>query len=96
MSLIFRKVLFVGGLIFLTVDLFAQSEIQVLSLDDCIKIALENNLTIKRSSLDYQAANITLQEGKASRYPNLNLGTVMALTGDDPLTLLQTALFREK
>ena len=75
MSLIFRKVLFVGGLIFLTVDLFAQSEIQVLSLDDCIKIALENNLTIKRSSLDYQAANITLQEGKASRYPNLNLGT---------------------
>ncbi|MEO1255277.1 MAG: TolC family protein, partial [Bacteroidota bacterium] len=47
---------------------------QILSLQECIEIAVENNLNVKRSELNLQSAEVTLEQSKASRYPTLNAG----------------------
>ena len=46
-----------------------------LNLQECIDIALENNLTVKRSALNAELSKISVQESQASRLPNLNLST---------------------
>jgi len=52
----------------------AQRESRQLNLQECIDVALENNLTVKRSALDAERSKISVQESQASRLPNLNLG----------------------
>ncbi|MEM8894967.1 MAG: TolC family protein, partial [Bacteroidota bacterium] len=54
---------------------FAQEiEKQVLTLEQCIDIALENNLNIKRSELDLQDQEVTVKQNRFNQLPNLNLG----------------------
>ncbi|MDC1234555.1 TolC family protein [Cyclobacteriaceae bacterium] len=55
-------------------SIFGQVELRLFNLQECIDIALENNLTVKRSVLDAERSKISVQETKASRLPNLNLG----------------------
>ena len=52
----------------------AQGVSRQLSLQECISIALENNLTVKRSTLNAELSKISLLESQASRLPSLNFG----------------------
>ena len=52
----------------------AQGISRQLNLQECIGIALENNLMIKRSTLNTELSKVSLLESKASRLPNLNFG----------------------
>ena len=52
----------------------AQGVSRQLNLQECISIALENNLMIKRSTLNTELSKVSLLESKASRLPNLNFG----------------------
>ncbi|WP_370090417.1 TolC family protein [Ekhidna sp.] len=47
-------------------------EKRALSLEECIEIAVKNNLNVKRSELNMQSAQVNLEQSKASRYPSLN------------------------
>ena len=47
----------------------------VYSLQECVNIALENNLSIQRSKLDKQTSEIGLVQSRMNRYPDLNLNT---------------------
>ncbi len=63
---------------FLTLPLghfcIAQGESRQLNLQECIDIALENNLMVKRSTLNAELSKVSVQESQASRLPSLNLG----------------------
>lgn len=41
------------------------------SLQDCIEYALENNITVKNASLDKNTAEVTYDQSKSERLPNL-------------------------
>ncbi|MEO9871475.1 TolC family protein [Ekhidna sp.] len=45
---------------------------RVLSLEECIEIAVDNNLSIKRSELNLQGAQVSLLQAQAQRYPTIN------------------------
>lgn len=45
----------------------------VYSLQECVKIALENNLSVQRSKLNQKISEIDITQSKMNRYPNLNL-----------------------
>lgn len=47
-------------------------EKRVLSLQECIDIAVDNNLAIQRSELNLQGAEVNLMQAQAQRYPSLN------------------------
>ncbi len=51
---------------------FSQQK-RVLSLEDCIEIAVENNLSVQRSELDLQSSQVALLQAQAQRYPSVNL-----------------------
>ncbi|MEQ8470996.1 MAG: TolC family protein [Marinoscillum sp.] len=53
---------------------FAQDSLMVLDLQQCVQIAIENNLSVRRSSLTKQGAEVDYRQTQASRYPNLNIG----------------------
>ncbi|MFT6883700.1 MAG: outer membrane protein [Marinoscillum sp.] len=44
------------------------------SLQECVDIAIENNLTVRRSELQKLGAEINMNQAKASRLPDLNIG----------------------
>lgn len=48
-------------------------EKRVLTLQECIEIAVENNLSVKRSELNLQSSQINLLQSQAQRYPSINL-----------------------
>ncbi|MEQ9375579.1 MAG: TolC family protein [Imperialibacter sp.] len=62
------------GLITLANSSFAQEEVQVLTLDDCIRIALENNLDIKRAQNNTISAKANMIQAIANALPDLNAG----------------------
>ncbi len=47
-------------------------EKRLLTLEECINIAVENNLTVQRSQLSLATAEVNLRQAKAQRYPTLN------------------------
>ncbi|WP_420318793.1 TolC family protein [Ekhidna sp.] len=56
----------------LTITVFSQQK-RILSLEECIEIAVENNLTVQRSELNLEGAEINLLQAQAQRYPSANL-----------------------
>ncbi len=52
---------------------FAQSGKKVYTLKECIEIALQNNLTVKRSALGLRGADITLDQSRYTMLPSLNV-----------------------
>ncbi len=52
---------------------FAQSSKKVYTLKECIEIALQNNLTVKRSALGLRNADITLDQSRYTMLPSLNV-----------------------
>ena len=53
---------------------YAQDSLLVMSLEECVEVAVQNNLTMKRSDLAYQSNEINLAQARANRYPSLNFG----------------------
>ena len=66
-----RKLGLITTLILLGFATVSQEK-RVLSLQECIEVAIENNLNVKRSELNLQGAEVNLEQSKASRYPSLN------------------------
>lgn len=68
---------FIGALmlLFFTWSAYAQeASIQTLTLEECVDIALENNLNIKRGELNLEDQEITVKQNRFNQLPNLNLG----------------------
>lgn len=62
---------------------------RTLSLEECIEIAIDNNLNVQRSELNLQSAEVNLMQSKAQRYPTLNASGNYGYTwgrGIDPTT----------
>ncbi len=68
--------LFTGALVLLLAwSAHAQEGgIQTLTLQQCVDIALENNLNIKRGELNLEDQEITLKQNRFNQLPNLNVG----------------------
>ncbi len=47
-------------------------EKRVLSLQECINIAVENNLSVQRSQLNLETARVNYEQAKGQRYPTVN------------------------
>lgn len=45
---------------------------RMLSLQECIDIATDNNITVQRSELNLQTAQVNLLQSQAQRYPTIN------------------------
>lgn len=60
-------------LIVLSVPVFAQNVAKQWSLQECINVALENNLRVKRSLYGVESARINLNQSKAAFLPNANI-----------------------
>ncbi len=54
---------------------FAQQSQNALSLQECINIALENNLKIKRSFYNVETYNVNLLQSKMAFLPSVNVGS---------------------
>lgn len=71
-----QKILIVSSIIIAFPSLlFAQQDsLYLLDLQECVQIALENNLSVKRSELQEQNAKIDLNQSRATQLPSVNLG----------------------
>lgn len=68
-------------------------ERRLLSLQECIEIAIDNNLQVQRSELNLQGAEIDLKQSRWQRYPSMNLSGNYGYNwgrGIDPVTNLFT------
>jgi outer membrane protein len=65
------KNLLITSLLLTSLIGFGQQK-RMLTLEECIDIAVENNLTVQRSELNLTSAEISLMQAQAARYPNLN------------------------
>jgi len=50
-------------------------EKRVMSLEECVELAVENNLNIQRSKLNLETAETDLMQARMSRFPDLNLSS---------------------
>lgn len=70
-----KKIVLSLTTLFFSLSLLAQSDsLYVLDIQECIRIAIENNLSVKRSQLLKEQSQIGLTQSQASRLPSLNLG----------------------
>jgi outer membrane protein len=68
--------LFIGALMLLLLSwpgYTQEAASEILTLEECVNIALENNLNIKRGELNLEDQEITLKQNKFNQLPNLNL-----------------------
>lgn len=73
----YRIVLSVACLLFLKFTAFAQTGAQrTLTLKECVETAIQNNLEVRQTDLQMQAAAVNLKQAKANLLPDLfaNLG----------------------
>lgn len=66
------KIILLAYFFFCTAFLVIGQDNQMLSLDDCIRLAINNNNNLKRSNLEIQKNAIYHQQAQSSLYPNLN------------------------
>lgn len=62
------RIIAISSFLFLSSFLFGQRS---MSLQDCIKLALEKNLSLQESDLTIQNGELTYEQSKKNRYPNL-------------------------
>ncbi len=58
-----------------------------LTLDDCIKIALENNKRISISNYDIDIASAQLRQARSGNWPSLNLTSSATILDEDPVNI---------
>ena len=74
-----KKSILIIGLFFLTHGAFSQSVDSIrLSVQDCIEMALENNIELKNSQLDIDKAKATKQEAQAEYFPTVSAQALAA------------------
>jgi outer membrane protein len=61
---------------------------KLLSLNDCISIALENNHKIKASNQGIEIANSQKKQAESGYYPQLSLNAIYTLMDKDPLFVM--------
>lgn len=59
----------------LLMSLTATAQQKLWTLEDCIRYAIENNITLKKSQLQKQTATETLKQSKAALFPSLTAQT---------------------
>lgn len=69
-----KKVLISGVLALQFFTAVLAQESKIYSLEECIDVAIENNLLIKRSRLNLASQEVNLKQTRASQLPNANLG----------------------
>jgi outer membrane protein len=87
-----QKLLLTLLLLISFIGLKAQEK-RILSLEECVQIAIDNNLTVKRSELSLISSEINLRQARWQRYPSLNMGANYGYNwgrGIDPVTNLFT------
>ena len=52
----------------------SQQSTRILDLQQCVDIAIENNLSVRRSELQEQRAKVSHLQSRAEMLPNLNVG----------------------
>lgn len=57
----------------LVLSVWAQDSLRALDVQQCIQIAIDNNLTMKRSRLLMEQSKINLNQSRAAQLPSLNL-----------------------
>ena len=72
---------------------FTQDSQEVLSLDDCIKIALENNSQLKISERQLQIANKDYKSSYSNIMPNINLSTQASTYEQGPSSVFVEGTF---
>lgn len=55
-----------------------------LSLNDCIKMGLENNKIIKSSELEHEQSFLTYDRAKSGYWPRLDINTIFSVMDTDP------------
>ncbi|WP_421868923.1 TolC family protein [Marinoscillum sp.] len=60
--------------VFMGFQTYAQDSLNVLDLQQCIDIAIENNLSVRRSNLQKERARVTYNQSRAEMLPSLNVG----------------------
>lgn len=68
-----KRLCFLGLLTFLLFPVLKAQE--VMSLRQCIDVAVQNNLQLLLSDIDINQSNVDVQSSKAARWPNLNANT---------------------
>ncbi|MEQ9404116.1 MAG: TolC family protein [Cyclobacteriaceae bacterium] len=64
----------ITGLILLVLVLCSSAQQKkVLTLQECIEIAVENNLSVQRSQLNLETSRVNFEQSKGQRYPTLNV-----------------------
>lgn len=65
-----------------------KEKVKVLTLNDCIKIALENNHRIKASREDINIAEAQKKQAESGYWPQINANALYSLTNQDPMFIL--------
>lgn len=69
-----KGLLSIGLVVLLATSMFGQTaEKKVYTLKECVDIALQNNLTVKRSALGLKGADINLDQSRYTMLPSLNV-----------------------
>jgi outer membrane protein len=69
-----RKVVLIFSMLMVGSVAFGQEPPKALTLQECVKIALENNLRVKRGIYNLKGAEINLTQSKMAMLPNANAG----------------------
>ena len=68
-----KHLLVIAAILFGLSSGFAQSDsVRVLTVQECVEIAINNNLTVRRSLLQKDGAKITYDQSRAAKLPTLN------------------------
>ncbi|AUP78489.1 TolC family protein [Flavivirga eckloniae] len=85
-----KKIIALIGFLVLTSGIgFSQDAKTILTLNDCIEIALNNNLDLKRSKLNAESSTVNYKQSRANILPNLNANYDLGLNDGrsiDPFT----------
>jgi len=77
----YKKILILFGLFsFVNAYTYAQNEQTIVySLNDCIRIAIKNNLDLKSSELRAKSSEVNFKQSRNELYPNLNMNYNLGL-----------------
>ncbi len=85
-----KIIILIGFCLFLNVFTYAQNDQRIVyNLNDCISIAIENNLDLKSSVLKAESSEINFKQVRNELYPNLNANYNLGLNNGrniDPFT----------
>ena len=67
-----KKINYINIALFFLIGLSSQAQTKVWTLEECVRYALDNNITIKNSELDVKTADINKKDAFGNYLPSLN------------------------